>query len=257
MKQTLVRLGDVAAIQRDSVSPSAIRGGTTYVGLEHIDSSGALEQVRVAEGELASSKFCFSSEHVLYGKLRPYLRKIARPCFSGICSTDVIPIRPGPRIDRDYLFYVLRQETLVAKAASLATGINLPRISPKTLETFEIPLPPIDEQRRIAAILDQADLLRLNWRKALSRLESLIWGIFYDMFGAPEINPNKYPAKRFGDLIVDGPTNGLYKHSSVYGKGTRILRINNFYDGRVTDLEELRRVNISENEIRAYQLHEG
>ena len=74
MKQKLARLGDVAEIERDSVSPAAICGGTAYVGLEHIDGSGAIEEVKVAEGELASSKFRFSSEHVLFGKLRPYLR---------------------------------------------------------------------------------------------------------------------------------------------------------------------------------------
>jgi type I restriction enzyme S subunit len=77
------------------------------------------------------------------------------------------------------------------------------------------------------------------------------------MFGPPDVNPNKYSVQKFGDLIVHGPTNGLYKHSSACGEGTPILRINNFYDGRVTDLHELRRVKISENEIRTFKLKEG
>jgi type I restriction enzyme, S subunit len=201
VKQKLVRLGDVAEFQRDSVSPLAIRSGTAYVGLEHIDGSGAIKEVRAAPGELASSKFRFSSGHVLYGKLRPYLRKIARPSFSGICSTDVIPIRPGPRIDRDYLFYVLRQDSLVAMAASLATGINLPRISPKTLETFEIPLPPLDQQRRLAAILDQVDDLRRKRRQTLERLGRLTQSLFLDALGNPVANPKQWPRVSFSDVI--------------------------------------------------------
>jgi type I restriction enzyme, S subunit len=83
MKRQLVRLGDVAAIERDGISPSAIREGTRYVGLEHIDGTGGIKASTVAQGELASTKFRFSSKHVLYGKLRPYLRKIARLIFLG------------------------------------------------------------------------------------------------------------------------------------------------------------------------------
>jgi type I restriction enzyme, S subunit len=89
---------------------------------------------------------------------------------------------PGPQVDRDYLFHVLRQDTLVAKAASLATGINLPRISPKTLETFEIPLPPIGEQRRIVAILDHADRLRRKRTKAIEQLDRLALSYFDQLF---------------------------------------------------------------------------
>ena len=72
--------------------------GTTYVGLEHITSDGAFLNVQtVANGELASVKFRFTEKHILYGKLRPYLSKIALPHFSGVCSTDILPILPGDR----------------------------------------------------------------------------------------------------------------------------------------------------------------
>jgi type I restriction enzyme, S subunit len=90
---------------------------------------GIRDQI-VQNGDLASTKFMFSKEHILYGKLRPYLRKIARPNFGGVCSTDIIPIKPGPRIDRDYLFHFLRIDQVVNKAASLTTGVNLPRLIP-------------------------------------------------------------------------------------------------------------------------------
>src|SRR6516225_8308651 len=88
-------LGEVAEIERASVSPQNIESGTEYVGLEHLDGEGSILAVRtVNDGDLASNKFAFGPKHILYGKLRPYLRKIVRPDFNGVCSTDILPIRP-------------------------------------------------------------------------------------------------------------------------------------------------------------------
>jgi len=126
-----VALADVAAIERDAIQPEQIEDDTIYVGLENIETGGAFSEVgQVDAGALASSKFRFSSRHVLYGKLRPYLAKIACPEFSGICSTDILPILPGPKIDRRYFFHYLRQPSMVDYANSRAVGANLPRLGP-------------------------------------------------------------------------------------------------------------------------------
>src|SRR5206468_11370643 len=110
-----VALQDVASIERDIVEPSAIKAGTLFVGLENIESGGRFVNVRpVNSGELASSKFVFTPRHVLYGKLRPYLAKIARPDFEGICSTDILPVLPGPEVDRGYLSWLLLTPEMVA-----------------------------------------------------------------------------------------------------------------------------------------------
>jgi hypothetical protein len=89
-----VRLGAIAEVEREGIDPDRVPLGTNYVGLEHILSDGSISRVlKVAPGDLASTKFAFSDKHVLFGKLRPYLRKTARPSFTGICSTDIIPLR--------------------------------------------------------------------------------------------------------------------------------------------------------------------
>jgi type I restriction enzyme S subunit len=180
----IAKLGEIAAIDRRSIDPSAILPNTHYLGLEHLNSDGSISPVAaVNPGDLASSKFRFTEAHVLYGKLRPYLRKIVRPTQPGICSTDILPILPGPEINRDYLYHFLRLDRSVALAASLSAGANLPRLSPSVLESFEIPLPPLPEQRRIAAILDHADALRAKRRAAIAKLDSVAQSIFLDMFG--------------------------------------------------------------------------
>ncbi len=197
-----VKLKEVASIERNGIGPDAITSGTQYLGLEHIESGGKiLGAETVKAGDLASTKFRFSNCHVLFGKLRPYLAKIAKPDFEGICSTDIVPIMPGPDLDRSFLTHFLRQPSMVEFANSQSTGANLPRLSPKALAEFELPLPPLNEQKRIAAILDQADELRRKRQRAIDRLNQLGQAIFHDMFGDPATNPRGFEALPLGDAV--------------------------------------------------------
>ncbi|MDZ4110427.1 MAG: restriction endonuclease subunit S [Brevundimonas sp.] len=198
------RLSSVASIVREGVDPRRVANGTRYVGLEHISSDGDFSGAANIEAtELASTKFAFGDRHILFGKLRPYLRKVLRPTFAGICSTDIIPIAPGPDLDRDYLFHFLRTDQVIERATSMASGANLPRISPKHLIEFEIPLPSLDEQRRIATILDQADALRRCRRETLRKVEALQLSQFETMFGDPRQNPRGWATVPFGHLLTD------------------------------------------------------
>ncbi|MBM7026131.1 restriction endonuclease subunit S [Clavibacter zhangzhiyongii] len=177
------RLGDVALIQRQSVNPNKIDPNTIYLGLEHLARGGRIiGHETVGSAALSSSKFTFSAKHVLYGKLRPNLGKISRPTFSGVCSTDILPVLPGPHLDRDYLAHYLSQPVMVEFASSRAAGANLPRLSPSVLNEFEIPLPRLEEQRRIAAILDHAETLRTKRRRLLASLDSLAPRRFDEVF---------------------------------------------------------------------------
>lgn len=157
MSWPMTCLGEVASLERKSLLPEEIETGTSYLGLEHIESGGRiLSYQRVGAGELQSNKFMFDPGTLLYGKLRPYLAKICIPDREGCCSTDILPIRPSQELDISYLKHVLLWKPYVDKANSLCSGANLPRISPSSLLSIEIPLPPLEEQRRIAAILDKA-----------------------------------------------------------------------------------------------------
>jgi type I restriction enzyme S subunit len=205
MNWPTVPLGSIVELDRNGAEPSALPLNTRYVGLEHIDSDGAVSgDATIGTAELKSTKFCFNEEHILYGKLRPYLRKIARPDFGGVCSTDIIPIRPTAAIDRGYLFYFLRSPEMVAIATSRCTGANLPRLNPNQLEAFEVPLPPLPEQKRIAAILDAADALRARRRDSIEQLDALVQATFLEMFGDPLTNPKAWEAMSIGDALGRG-----------------------------------------------------
>ena len=250
-----VTLGEVARIARSGIGPGEIASGTTYVGLEHIDGSGAFVEVPTVEaGELGSTKFRFSAQHILFGKLRPYLKKTARPDFEGVCSTDILPLEPTKDVDRDYLYHALRRQSFVAEVTSLCSGANLPRISPKVLASMMIPLPGIDEQRRIAAILDKADALRAKRREAIAKLDQLLQSVFLDMFGDPVRNSREWPeAQTLGDVadIVSGITKGRKVRAAT--REVPYLAVSNVHD-RVLKLDVVKLIEAADDEISRYSL---
>ena len=220
MKWPTGALASVAVLDRQSIHPSEVDADTPYLGLEHLDRDGGIDCVETVESAgLKSNKFCFSDGHVLFGKLRPYLRKTVRPEFSGVCSTDIIPILPKDGLSRDYLFYFLRTPATVELATSRCSGANLPRLSPKQLAALQIPLPPLDQQKRIARILDAADAVRAKRREALGQLDTLLQSTFLDMFGDPVTNPMGWERKPLGEVIRVKSGDGLvFKDIAPDGK---------------------------------------
>lgn len=186
----VVELGSVATIEHVIVDPRRVEAATPYVGLENIERGGALSDVgTVGASDVSSAKFRFNEKHVLFGKLRPNLAKVARPSFGGLCSTDIVTISPSAELDRGYLTHFLLDPRTVALAARLATGANLPRLAPQMLLRFLIPVPSLPEQRRISRILDGVGLLRRQRRRAAALLDGVAESTFFEMFGNRLLTP--------------------------------------------------------------------
>ena len=229
---TEVALGEIATIDRRLVEPDEIAAGTLYVGLENLVSGGGLRGVRaVAAGELMSGKFAFDANHVLFGKLRPNLAKTARPDFAGVCSTDILPIRPSDAVDRDFLAHFIASPDTVALASQRAAGANLPRLNPTELARFRLPLPPIEEQRRIAQLLDSGHQLRAQRRAMLSLLEELRTALFVSTIAALG---ESWPLVPVADLVDEsnggirtGPFGSQLLHGEFVAEGIAVLGIDN------------------------------
>ena len=257
MKWTTGALESIAILDRRSIHPSEAEAATPYLGLEHLDGNGRIDCIEtVASAGLKSNKFQFSDRHVLFGKLRPYLRKIAKPEFSGICSTDIIPILPKDCVSRDYLFYFLRTPESVNLATSRCSGANLPRLSPKQLASFQVPLPPLAEQKRIAEILDAADALRAKRREALAQLDALLQSIFLDMFGDPVTNPMGWQVVKFETLGTSRLGKMLDKGKQAGNCLSPYLANFNVLWGRF-ELNELRQMDFDEADREEFQLKNG
>lgn len=155
-----VRLGEVCEQDREIVDPnSELAVALRYLGLEHIESNTGriLKESadRVEKDEGKSTTFAFDTRHVLYGKLRPYLNKVALPEAAGRCTTEIIPLLPKDDVDRKYLCWLLRRPETVAAAMRDKTGSRMPRADMDELMKLEVPLPRLAEQQRIVAILDE------------------------------------------------------------------------------------------------------
>jgi type I restriction enzyme, S subunit len=92
--------------------------GSRYVGLENIESATGRMLLESEQTEVESSVAAFSDRSVLFGKLRPYLAKVAVPDFSGVASTEIMVFEPGPENERRFLFYLLLSDSLSPPAGS-------------------------------------------------------------------------------------------------------------------------------------------
>jgi type I restriction enzyme S subunit len=128
-----------------------------HVGGANIETlTGQLSSLQTAAQEkLISGKHYFDSNTVLYSKIRPYLRKVARPDFEGLCSADIYPLTPVPEtLLRDYLFYILISEHFTQYAISGSNRAGMPKVNRNHLFSYPVNLPPLAEQSKIVAQLD-------------------------------------------------------------------------------------------------------
>ncbi len=214
-------LDQVAKIDR-TVASEAECATLPYVGLEHIEKETG-RFAREFDGKpetLLATKFRFTPKHVLYGKLRPYLNKVALPPFDGVCTTEILPILPDENeLDRTYLWAFLLTPGFVEWASANISGANLPRLSPALLAKRRIPLPPLPEQKRIAAILARADRLRRLRRYALDLGDSYLRSVFLEMF--KDCLEGRYPTTPLGKLVT------------ITGGGTPSRDVARYYEGTI------------------------
>ena len=168
-----VKLGDVCKEDRKTIKATDdLAKELPYLSLEHIQTqTGAIlwNPSDISEYGGKSNTFFFDDRHILYGKLRPYLNKVAIPNFAGRCTTELIPIIPI-HVTRDYLVWILRRPESVAYAMKGRTGSRMPRTNMKEFMSMDIPLPPLEEQKRITAILDERMAAVEKARKAAQEM---------------------------------------------------------------------------------------
>ena len=137
----------------------------------------------VNQNELNASIIQFDADNVLYSKLRPNLNKVVLPNQQGFATSEMLPLKPDKSVlCKEYLAAYLRSDSFVAWAVSKTAGAKMPRLSTNVLLEKEIPLPPLDEQRRIAAVLDKVSGLIAKRREQLAKLDELVKARFVEMF---------------------------------------------------------------------------
>lgn len=181
------------------------------LNLDQIESHSGkvLSKLKLSADEVGPSTYAFAKGTVLYSKLRPYLNKVVVADADGMATTELVPLRcDESKVVPDYLAHFLRSPTFLAFATNVVAGAKMPRMVMGEFWGYPVPLPALEEQRRIAAILDQAETLRTQRRQVLAHLDTLTQSLFLDMFGDPMANPKGWiaqPLQKVCDLINDCP----------------------------------------------------
>lgn len=137
-KQKLIQLGGLCKMYRKAAGNNT----APYIGMESVESETGRILVSEEEAKQQDAKatcFEFNKSHILYGKLRPYLNKVAIPEFSGRCSTELVPLLPEKGVSRIYLAYLIRNKSIADKAMSSNKGTRMPRADMNVLLSLMVP----------------------------------------------------------------------------------------------------------------------
>jgi len=232
---TRVAFGDVVRLNRERSSDPERDGFERYVGLEHID-PGDLKIRRwgdVADGTTFTN--VFRPGHVLFGKRRAYLRKVALAGFEGVCSGDIYVLEPrNQSLLPELLPFICQTESFFRHAIGTSDGSLSPRTNWKSLASYEFPMPPMCEQRRIADVLTTARELTergLHLRRQLQQVrESWLEREF-------AVLARDWPQQIAGDLMDRITVGIVVKPASLYvsseGGGVPALRSLNVLPHRI------------------------
>lgn len=142
-----------------------------------------------------------------------------------------IKIKDSSILDKGYLFSFLNTDDARVKIENLANGAAQLNVSTKDIKSLSIPLPPLAEQRRIAAVLDKAEEIKRKREAAITKLDQLAQSVFVEMFGDPISNDKSWKQSAVGKLpifIADGNYSSKYPTASEFVEsGVPFIRANN------------------------------
>ncbi|GAA4888514.1 restriction endonuclease subunit S [Ferrimonas pelagia] len=168
-----------------------------------------------------------------------------------VCSIVPDPMKAHPK----YVYYALQAKVPVFLRN--AVGGAQPNISQGMIKDTEIPLPPLAEQKRIAAILDKADGIRRKRQQAIQLADDFLRSVFLDLFGDPVTNPKGWEVKPLRELVSQKLQNGAYYPKGMYSdSGTEMVHMGDaFYD--YVQRGSLKRVDASPADQEKYRLTAG
>jgi type I restriction enzyme, S subunit len=245
---------EMAELIKDHFTPSK-DNPIAYLGLEHIEQQTLRISSIGKSSDITSQKLQFKKNDILFGKLRPYFRKVVRPNFDGICSTDIFVVRAKKGISQSFLYYVMASNEFVNYSSQGTQGTKMPRASWDFLEKYEQFTPTLEKQERIGKILSDLDAKIENLQNQNHTLEQMVQAIFQSWFvnfdGVTEwddselgLIPKGWTIKNIG-MISDVTKLAGYEFTKFikYDKNGEIiaLRSLNVLDGRL-DLKNIKKI---------------
>ena len=262
-----VRLSEVADQRTEKIIPFD-GDERPYIALEHLAQGCPAILGWSRAGTATSAKTGFRQGDVLFGKLRPNLRKVAAAPFDGLCSTDILPLFGEDGLDTRYLAQLAQWHPFQRHAVATSSGTKMPRTSWKQLGEFRFSLPPLPEQRKIAAILSSVDDAIEKTQAVIDQVQVVKRGLMQELLtrGLPGRH-TRFKQTEIGEIPEDWQLRKLAEVASVQtglakNKGNAgslsvpYLRVANVQDGFL-DLAEIKSVEVNESALSRYALKAG
>lgn len=198
-----------------------------YVGLENIPTRGAYLNGWSLASSSISTNSIFQAGDVLFGKLRPNLRKCVVAPFDGYCSTDILVLRSNTGFDPSFAGKVLGTERVGAAAEMTSVGTKMPRTSWKHLRELEVFCPGVPEQSKIAQILDTLDTAIHETEAIIAKLKAVKQGLLHDLLtrGIDANGELRPPQAEAPHLYKESPLGWIPKEWDVAPTSTRCTLI--------------------------------
>lgn len=184
---------------------------------------------------------------------------IVREDEAAAIASSLVIIRPSNECNVGYLYHFLTSPLGNVELSKFDNGSSQPNLSATSVKNYRLPLPPLPEQKRIAAILDKADSIRRKRQEAVRMTEDLLRSVFLDMFGDPVTNPKGWEIKSLSEEI-EFMTSGSRGWAEYYSdSGRKFIRIQNVKNGLLhfndvqyitpPDNKEAARTKVQENDL--------
>ena len=236
----MARLGDLCESRIETIKPT-FDGDIDYIDISSIDNTAKkiihTQTINVHDAPNRAKQLVNIGD-ILVSTVRSNLNAVAMVEQSSgnitVASTGCCVLRCIPYVCNRYIFYFCQSEAFIDKLVSQATGASYPAVSSSTVKNCNVPLPSLDEQRKIAAVLDKISDLTAKRRRQLDKLDELVKSRFIEMFGEPWGNPMQWKETTLGTecyYIKDGPHKSLPDVGK--GNGYPFISVRNIVSGNI------------------------
>lgn len=256
-----VRLGAVCYASKEKSNDFS--NEIKYIGLEHLEKDKGIVGFSSAD-KVKSTKNAFQEGQILYGRLRPYLNKHDIASFSGVCSTDILVFEASVLVANVLVDKFFNLPFFIEYVVANSKGINLPRVSEKTILNTTFPLPPFLEQQRIVERIEE---LFAKLDEAKERLQEVAdsfavrkAAILHKAFTGELIGKQVtelVPLENLVDLIKIGPFGSSLHESDYIENGIPLVNPKHIVQQRIVPQSKISISDEKAEELSSYKLKEN
>ena len=249
-----VAFGDVVRLSRERSSDPEDDGFQRYVGLDHLE-PGELQLRRwgdLSEGTTFTN--VFRAGQVLFGKRRAYQRKVAVADFDGVCSGDIYVFEAKrERLLPELLPFICQTDGFVEHAVGTSAGSLSPRTNWESLASYEVNLPPFEEQRRIANALGSVGVLSGTINALAEGCDRVLASAAAHEFD--KLRSNSVAMVPLATICSQTPQSGIYKPEQFRGRGVRMVNMGELFgNDTINSTLDMERIDLDESELQRYAL---